>query len=694
MLLDFNLAVEKPVDSPEGEIDRAIVGGTLPYMSPEHLDAFNPRGMASDRSIDERPDIYALGLIFFELLTGEAPFPDPPPGTPLVETLNLMIACRRQPPSLRGQAPASSLESRCPGGQVHGVRTEIAYAHARDLAEDLRRFLDNLPMKHCPEPSVRERMGKWAIRHPTLCGSTSIALFAMLLLGTLLGTFALVYDRMQGLSARVRYRLFDGDFTETQFLLNTAGGSNEHLRKGIDKAAETLGQLGADLEDPAFSTGWGRRLPSEEAARLREQVVEIIMLEARAGVLLSSQGGSGDDRRRAVACAIARLDHVERTGFALPSAFFAERARYHAALGELEQAQRDRARSLQIPRSTCHDLTLLATTLLSSGDHMGAEKALQQALCLDATSFWAWFVMGHCHYAQGRFLESAGDFGACIARGPGFAWAHFNRGLALAVRGPSARSQVCLHASDRARPLVFRGARQSRHDRARARSARRRRARPRPDHRAGPRRPGRALGTRRDMVPHGPAGGRRTLFRRPAREEPPVDRRTRGPRFHAHRHRPVGCAGRSEVGTRPEPPPRPCPLRHGPCRARTDLREACELLDRALESDSHLIDAVQLRALVCARLAEPAALDDVDRLIQSPTPHRLYNAACALAVYAEVGRDPRFIPRALDLLKRAIEAGFPPAEAAHDPDLTSLHVRPSLNDSSLEKPTYDCIRRL
>ena len=67
----------------------------------------------------------------------------------------------------------------------------------------------------------------------------------------------------------------------------------------------------------------------------------------------------------------------------------------------------------------------------------------------------------------------------------------------------------------------------------------------------------------------------------------------------------------------------------------TDLRGALAHLDRALESNPNLIDAVQLRALVRARLGERAALDDVDRLVESATPHRLYNAACAVAILSE-----------------------------------------------------------
>ncbi len=53
----------------------------------------------------------------------------------------------------------------------------------------------------------------------------------------------------------------------------------------------------------------------------------------------------------------------------------------------------------------------------------------------DLSSFWTWYVLGHCHFGQRRYLEAAGDFAVCAARDPTFAWVHFNRGLALAKAG-------------------------------------------------------------------------------------------------------------------------------------------------------------------------------------------------------------------------------------------------------------------
>ncbi|MGP0063329.1 MAG: protein kinase, partial [Isosphaeraceae bacterium] len=107
-----------------------------------------------------------------------------------------------------------------------------------------------------------------------------------------------------------------------------------------------------------------------------------------------------------------------------------------------------------------------------------------------------------------------------------------------------------------------------------------------------------------------------------------------------------------------------------------DPRAALRHLDAALASNPHLIDAIQLRALIRARLGDRAALDDVERLLETPTSHRLYNAACAVALHADAAHDPRLLPHALELLARAFKAGFPASDAATDPDLRALRALP------------------
>ncbi|MGP0066499.1 MAG: protein kinase domain-containing protein, partial [Isosphaeraceae bacterium] len=435
MLLDFNLSAENQPESPEGEARRALIGGTLPYMAPEHLDAFNPRGTTAPESVDQRADIYALGLILFEMLAGEPPFPAPTPGPTVFETLERLTESRRRVPSLRARCPRipwslDALVAKCL--EFDPVRR---YSRAGELAEDLRRFLDDLPMRHCSEPSFRERMGKFARRHPVLCGTTSIAILSILLLAGMGTAVVFAVGAVRDLAVRFQRQRFDRDFTETQFLLNTAAASDGNLAKGLAKAQECFKDLEMLDDETGRLSGWVLGLPRDEQQRLRELTVELIMLEARARILHAQKFGSESQRHRAIQLAIARLDRAESLIVPATAALFAERSRYHAALGESELAERDRIRAARTAPTTCHDWTLLGTTRLAAGDPPGAEEALRQALRLEVTSFWTWFILGHCHYAQGRYLEAAGDFSVCSARGPEFAWTHFNRGLALARTG-------------------------------------------------------------------------------------------------------------------------------------------------------------------------------------------------------------------------------------------------------------------
>ncbi len=252
---------------------------------------------------------------------------------------------------------------------------------------------------------------------------------------------------VKDLAVRFQRQRFDRDFTETQFLLNTAGASDEHLAKGIAKARDCFLDLGLRVDGPARLSGWvlGLTRPTS-SRRVREQAVELIMLEARAQVLQAKKPGSEADQRQAIERAIARLDRAEKLDDPAPAALFDERSRYYDALGEPARADRDRLRAAQTAPATCHDWTLLGTTLLAAGDAPGAENALRQAIRLDVTSFWTWFILGHCHYKQGRFLEAAGDFAVCSARGPALRLGPLQPRPGPGQGGPAARCQERLRS--------------------------------------------------------------------------------------------------------------------------------------------------------------------------------------------------------------------------------------------------------
>src|SRR5262249_46797379 len=71
MLLDFNLAHN--MHNPRAQAS-ATLGGTVAYMAPEHLRALAARDPALVRQVDQRSDLYALGMVLYEMLTGHSPF--------------------------------------------------------------------------------------------------------------------------------------------------------------------------------------------------------------------------------------------------------------------------------------------------------------------------------------------------------------------------------------------------------------------------------------------------------------------------------------------------------------------------------------------------------------------------------------------------------------------------------------------
>lgn len=670
MLLDFNLSVEAPTNDEESDesIARAMLGGTLPYMAPEHLDALDPQGSTPPDAVDERSDVYALGLILFEMIAGEPAFTTPEGVGGSLPLLRRMLAERRLgAPSLRSRVPEvppslDALAAKCLAPEP-GRR----YAGAGDLAEDLRRFLEDRPMKHGPEPSLAELARKWSRRHPAACSSTSTACAAVFVLGLLVVMGYQIFQATEALHARLMLRKFQRDAQECRFLLN-ASDDGDRLRRGLVLAPATLAAIGVDEATGILGGPWIGRLETSERSSVRESIVDLILEDAHARVAEARFQGSEPRLRLALESAVARLDRLAARLPDPPSVLFRQSSRYRAALGDADGSERDSREADARPPKTSRDWTSLGMFHFAVDDLTAAEQALRKALALDFTSFWAWFALGHCHYEQARFSEAAADFTACAVARPDFAWGHFNRGLALTRAG---RPREAIEAYSRALALDP-GFQEARVDRGLVALQVNEPAKAEADLRTA------IIKGRRE--PHVVAALADALSRqgKTSEAERLLDE------VLAHSPSPDLRAARGVVRLRTDPAKAAAdfnavlgedekhPLAHyGLARVLRSHDRAAALrhLDRAIAVDPSFSDAVEMRAVERARVGNRAALDDVERLVARPTAGGLYNAACALALLGEDGR-------AIELLGRAMAYGFSRAQAAADPDLAPLRKHP------------------
>jgi serine/threonine protein kinase/Tfp pilus assembly protein PilF len=195
MLMDFNIASRfcsaQAVTSAKdegGEVPAsaanatAVVGGTPEYMSPEQLAAMAAQGGAGSTVIDERSDVYSLGVVLYELLSGSSPFPSPSTKTPLQAVVGQSISAR-----MRGPLPIPSVVVRISPGLDSILEKCLApdpadrYRTAGEFAEDLDRYVNQLPLRHAPDPSWRERTHKWLRRHPRWVAVAITALVAVVI---------------------------------------------------------------------------------------------------------------------------------------------------------------------------------------------------------------------------------------------------------------------------------------------------------------------------------------------------------------------------------------------------------------------------------------------------------------------------------------------------------------------------------
>jgi serine/threonine-protein kinase len=135
-----------------GRTRLGVILGTPGYLAPEQAGGHS-------HQMDPAVDTWALGAILYEMLTGRPPFT----GADVMEILQFTVDAELVAPSwLRANCPRD-LETIC----LKCLRKEPSrrYASAKELAEDLRRFLDDKPIRARPVGLI-ERLWRWYRKRP------------------------------------------------------------------------------------------------------------------------------------------------------------------------------------------------------------------------------------------------------------------------------------------------------------------------------------------------------------------------------------------------------------------------------------------------------------------------------------------------------------------------------------------------
>jgi eukaryotic-like serine/threonine-protein kinase len=341
--------------------------GTPAYMAPEQAAADNER-------IGTRTDVYGLGAILFEILTGQPPVS----GASVVDVFSKIQAGHL--PKAREIDPTvpRALEAVC--CKAMALEPANRYPRVEDLAEDVRRWIVDEPVSVHRDP-LAVRVMRWGRRHRTLATSAA-ALLVTTVIGLSVGVVLIERERGR---------------TETQRRIASTNATRalHNLRLAQDAADGLLGEVGdVDLAD----------IPQMEPVRQR------LLEKARAGYeqFLVDEADDPQVRWGAVRAQV-RLGDIQALQGNAPRA----EASYRAAGGELENLSKEVASNPDIRRDLARDLHGLGVLLKDANRFQEGEAKLREAIKLreeiaklpDATA-----------EDQQALLDSRYQLGALLAR--------------------------------------------------------------------------------------------------------------------------------------------------------------------------------------------------------------------------------------------------------------------------------------
>lgn len=394
--------------------------GTPPYMAPEQAGNAYGTSVGSGRAID----VYALGAMLYESLTGRPPFV----AATVYETLQQVISLEPvSPRRLQPQVPRD-LETIC----LACLRKEPhkRYASALALADDLRRFLDGKPIKQ-RRPAVWEPALKWALRRPA--AAAWIALGVTVFLALLVSSLYYLEHREEWArqSSFARYQRFVQMRDEACFqntLLSAVrvsprdeaivdqSATREAARKALafaDMSPQGRSSLGSDVH-----------LSPAEQTDVTESCHELLLILA---------GPRATAAPEPAVDALRVLDHAGEPGRA-SRAFHIRRAQLLDWQGDSAGAEEERNLARTIEPASASDHYFIGVEQYQGGDAAGAVRSFREALRRQPRHFEARCFLAVCSLNAGRPDDAAIDLTACIGQRPDFAWPYVLRGFASLQR--------------------------------------------------------------------------------------------------------------------------------------------------------------------------------------------------------------------------------------------------------------------
>ena len=374
-----------------------------------------------------------------------------------------MVRERRQPPPwVRRHNPSVSYAAESIIRHCLEPDPIRRYQTAAELHEDLERHRDDEPLRYAPEPSLRERMGKWVRRHPasskTLIGMACC--FTLVMLG-----FYWLQDvrhkrQEAALGVRNEVRNILQEFRELPY----EGPEVDPVRLSqlVEVGQRTMKRALRRYQvesNPAWrESNLIRYLPSSYQAQLPGEIVELAVLIAQEAYCLAriskrtqspeqpldpaspvpaqaSRSTASWRESAQVALRFNDLALMVHGDSRLPRALLVQRAEVLDLLDRKKEAEELRRQAkntpltgIQDPKETSlsgvQEHCLLAWMLLLDRRPEEALPFLEQARRLveadrhrpqDANAFWTYYLLGMVHAALDNPSEAAGAFSTCLA---------------------------------------------------------------------------------------------------------------------------------------------------------------------------------------------------------------------------------------------------------------------------------------